>query len=138
MRKLMFRKVLTNGLTWLIVLAPLALPAQSAKTSAVPARPAASAVEPAKAQKKPVAGPFHGRLAALDKTARTITVGKRTFQITAETKLNRAGNPATLEDAVVGEEISGYVKPTEEGKLVATTVNLGPKAHAKDSKGGGK
>lgn len=72
-------------------------------------------------------GPFHGKLAALDKVAKTITVGKRTFQITSATKIKKSGKPATLEDGVVGETVSGYLKPAGEGKLTATTVNFGPK-----------
>ena len=81
----------------------------------------------ATSQKAPHAGPFHAKLAAVDKTAKTITVGKRTFLITPETKLNKAGKPATLDDAVIGEPVSGYVKPSAEGKLIATKVNFGPK-----------
>jgi hypothetical protein len=86
------------------------------------------------AEKKPTAGPFHGKLAAVDKSAKTITVGKRTFQITSETKMFKAGKPATLDEGIIGEEASGYVKPTEDGKLVATKVNFGPKASAEGSK----
>jgi Domain of unknown function (DUF5666) len=81
--------------------------------------------------KKAVAGPFRGKLAAMDKTAKTLTVGKRSFQVTSETKILKAGKPATFEDGVVGEEVSGYVKPNEDGKLVATKVNFGPKVEAK-------
>jgi hypothetical protein len=80
-----------------------------------------------KSTKKPGAGPFHGKLAALDKAAKTITVGKRTFQITSETKIKKAGKPATLADGVVGEPVSGYVKPSADGKLLATSVNFGTK-----------
>lgn len=84
--------------------------------------------EPAQTEKKPKAGPFHGKLVAIDKIAKTITVGKRTFLITSETKIKKAGKPATLDDGAVGEEVSGYVKPREDGKLAATTVNFGPRA----------
>ncbi len=80
-----------------------------------------------KTEKTPKAGPFHGRLVAVDKTAKTITVGKRTFLISSETKIKKGGKPATLDEGVVGEEVSGYVKPKADGKLVATTVNFGPK-----------
>ena len=83
-----------------------------------------SATAPAK---KPSAGPFHGKLGAVHLEAKTIQVGKRTFHITGETKLYKGGKPATLAEAVVGEVVSGYVKPTDDGKLWATTVNLGPK-----------
>jgi len=34
---------------------------------------------------------------------------------------------------VVGDEVSGYVKPTDDGKWLATTVNFGPKAETKGS-----
>jgi len=76
---------------------------------------------------KQTSGPFRGRLAAIDKAGRTITIGKRTFHLTPETKILRAGKPATLESAVLGEETSGGFKTSENGKLVATKVNLGPK-----------
>jgi hypothetical protein len=80
-----------------------------------------------KTDKKPVAGPFHGKLLALDKVKKTIMVGKRTFQITSETRIKRSGKPATLEEGVVGDPVSGYVKPAPEGKWVAVSVNFGPK-----------
>jgi hypothetical protein len=70
----------------------------------------------------------------VDKTARTIIVGKRTFLITSETKINKSGKPATLEDGVVGEQVSGYVKPNEQGKLVATKINFGAKAEEQTTK----
>jgi hypothetical protein len=72
-------------------------------------------------------GPFHGKLTAVDKLSKTIVVGKRTFQISSETKIKKSGKPATLEDGVVGDTVSGYIKPAPDGKLVATTVNFGPK-----------
>src|SRR5512140_3640398 len=80
--------------------------------------------------KKPVAGPFRGKLAAVDKVAKTITVGKRTFCLTPETKLRKNGQPAALEDGVIGELCSGYQKPADDGKLMATTVNFGTKPEA--------
>ena len=85
------------------------------------------------ADKKPNAGPFHAKLTAVDKKARTITVGKRTFFVTAETKFNKAGKPAAFDDGVIGEPVSGYVKPNDEGKLVATKVNFGPKVEGATS-----
>ena len=66
-------------------------------------------------------------LAAKDKVARTIKVGKRTFLVVPSTKIKKAGQPATFEDGVVGEPCSGYVKPDAQGRLVATTVNFGAK-----------
>jgi hypothetical protein len=78
-------------------------------------------------------GPFIGKLAAMDKTAKTITVGKRTFSITSETKIYKAGKPAILDDAVLGEEVSGGFKTADDGKLVVTKLNIGPKADSKSS-----
>ena len=85
----------------------------------------------ASTKKKAGAGPFHGNLAAVDKVAKTITVGKRTFQITSATKIKKADKPATLDDGVVGEEVGGYFKTGEDGKLNATSVRFGPKLDAK-------
>jgi hypothetical protein len=114
--------------TWLFSLAILALPVGlAAQTTNKPAAEKKSAPAGADTEKTPKAGPFHGKLVAVDRVAKTITVGKRTFQITSETKLKKAGKPATLDAGVVGEVVSGYVKPSPEGKLVATTVNFGPK-----------
>jgi hypothetical protein len=109
----------------------------SAQTPASTNKVAKSATEK-KEDKKPSAGPFHAKLAAVDKTARTITVGKRTFLITSETKFNKSGKPATLDDAVIGEPVSGYVKPNDQGKLVATKVNFGPKNDEPVTKGAPK
>ena len=77
------------------------------------------------------AGPFRGKLAAVDKVAKTITVGKRTFQITSDTRIMKGGKPAALADGVIGEPVSGGFKTAEGGKLVATKVTFGPKPEAK-------
>ena len=37
---------------------------------------------------------------------------------------------STLEDGVLGEPVSGYVKPTEDGKMAATTLRFGAKVEA--------
>lgn len=105
--------------------------AVKAATEKAPAKKKAK--QPAKdaAGKKPVAGPFHGNLAALDARAKTITVGTRTFQITAETLIFKDGQPSTLTNGVVGGPVSGYVKPDADGKLNATKVTFGAKAETK-------
>ena len=71
--------------------------------------------------------PFRGKIGAVDKTAKTITVGERVFQITSETKLMKAEKPATLGDAAVGEEIRGSYKKADDGKLLAQRVWIGPR-----------
>ena len=130
----MIKSILKLGTVGLLLLGVMGLPAhvRAQTTNKAPTeKKAPSDTKPAStSEKKASAGPFHGKLAAVDQVAKTITVGKRTFQITSETKLKKAGKPATLEDGVVGEEVSGYIKPAD-GKLMATTVNFGPKGDAK-------
>jgi hypothetical protein len=75
---------------------------------------------------------FRGKIGAVDKAAKTLKVGERTFQITSETRIMKAGKPATLDDAVVGEEIGGTYKEAD-GKLNAVSLRLGPRPE-----GGGK
>ena len=81
--------------------------------------------------------PFHGKVKALDKTLKTISVGERVFQITSETKIKKDGKPATMDDAVVGDDIGGTYTRSADGKLTAKTLRLGPKSEGK-SKGAGK
>lgn len=109
---------------------PLSLSAQTNDTSTNLTKAAVSKKKDAGA-KKPAPHPFHGKLAAVDKNAKTITVGTSTFQVTAETLIFKDGKPATLEDGVVGEPATGYVKPAADGKLNATKVTFGAKPDAK-------
>jgi Domain of unknown function (DUF5666) len=131
----MMKRVLKIGGAALLALAIAGLPVQlSAQTNDKPAvakKPAGEKKETSKSEKKQSSGPFRGKLAELDKTAKTITVGTRTFQITSATKIFKAGKPATLEDGVVGEIVSGGFKTAEDGKLVATKVTFGPAAPEK-------
>jgi hypothetical protein len=126
----MIKRVLKIGGAALLALAIAGLPGQlAAQTNDKPAvakKPAAEKKETSKSEKKQSSGPFRGKLAELDKTAKTITVGTRTFQVTSATKIFKAGKPATLEDGVVGEIVSGGFKTAEDGKLVATKVTFGP------------
>ena len=105
--------------------------APAEKKAAVEKKAGADKKEAGKEEKKASGHPFHGKLAAVDTVAKTITVGKSTYLITSETKIKKSGKPATLEDGVVGEEVSGYAKPDEQGKKAATTVNFGPKSEGK-------
>lgn len=84
------------------------------------------------AKKKGKSGnlPARGKLVSVDKTAKTITVGKRIFHVTAETKLEKAGKPATLDDAVAGEAV-GISYKNEGGKLMALTLRFGPPPEGK-------
>jgi hypothetical protein len=122
---------------------PLPLPAQTnlvqtnaadaslAQTNAKPAvaTKAAGAKKAAAAKKSGVLG-FHGKLAAVDQVAKTITVGTRTFQITSETRIFKDGKPAILEEGVIDEPVSGGYKKVDQNKLVATKVSFGAPARA--------
>lgn len=84
-------------------------------------------VEKAEKAGKSRALPLGGKISAVDKTAKTITVRERIFQITSETRISKAGKPATFDDAVVGEEVGiSYVK-ADDGKLTAQSVRIGPR-----------
>ncbi len=83
-------------------------------------------------EKKHQTIPFHGELTAVDIPLKTITVGKRTFQITSETRIYRGTKtPATLEQGVVGEPVRGAYRKGEGDKLVATSVYFGAKTDEK-------
>jgi hypothetical protein len=108
-----------------IVGTPAQLLAQSTNKPTADKKAAVAKKEPA--AKKKSAHPFRGKLAAVDKAAKTIKVGESIYQITSETKITKDGKPSTLENGVVGEPVSGYVKPTDDGKMAATTVTFGAK-----------
>lgn len=82
---------------------------------------------------------FFGKIAAVDSTAKTITVDNksekgRVFQITSDTKIMKDGKPATLGDATVGDDVGGSYSVVD-GKNVAKNVRIGkaPKKPAASS-----
>jgi hypothetical protein len=81
----------------------------------------------APAKKKSDTLPFNGKVGAIDKTAKIITVGERKFQVTSETRITKAGTPATLDSGVVGEEIAGSYRKADDGKLNLVSVRFGPR-----------
>ncbi len=78
--------------------------------------------------------PFRGKLKSIDRNAMTFTLaGKekdRVFQVTSETKFVRDGKTATLAQGVEGEEVGGYARNLEGGKIQALTVRFGAAASA--------
>jgi hypothetical protein len=77
--------------------------------------------------------PFRGKVDEVNKTAKTVKVGERTFQITAETRIMKAGKPALLDDAVVGDEVGGSYKEVD-GKLIAQMIRFGPRPEGEKKK----
>ena len=116
------------AITLLVAFAAGPIQAQDKKES----KPAASAEG-----KKPAPHglPFHGKLSAVDETAKTITVGgkekDRTFSVTSKTKLVKDGKPATLSEAKVGDEVGGYATLSPEGKAELVSLRIGPKPEGK-------
>jgi hypothetical protein len=132
MQNTMFKTSLLSLLALALAGMPVRLCAQTATTN----KPAATTTAPAASQEvkkasKQTSGPFHGNLVAKDDVAKSITVGKRTFYVTSDTKIFKAGKPATLKDAVVGEAVGGGFKTADGGRLVLTKVTFGPKTETK-------
>jgi hypothetical protein len=129
----MIKSILRIGAIGLLAAAIAGMPAQllaQSTNSPAAAKKSTTAKKDSTAKKKS-AHPFHGNLAAVDKTAKTIKLGESVYQITSETKMTKDGKPATLDDGIVGEPVSGYAKPTEDGKMIATTVRFGARLEYK-------
>lgn len=118
---------LTLGLfAFAIIAAPVLSRAQDNGANPPPAPGHSAPVKP----KKHEGLVFGGKVTAVDAKAMTLTVGKRTFEVTAETKITKDGKPAILSDIAVGDKIGGTYKKSDDGKLTATTINAGKKAAA--------
>jgi hypothetical protein len=81
------------------------------------------------APKKHHATPFHGKVAAVDSAAQTLTVGTLALEITSKTKISNAvtGEAAVLSDITVGEYVSGSYTKDSEGNLRARVIHIGKK-----------
>jgi hypothetical protein len=77
------------------------------------------------AQKAKAPYPFRGEVVAVDKAAKTVKVDKRVLQVTATTRIQKHGKPATLDDAVVGEPVRGSIRESEDGKLNLVSISFG-------------
>lgn len=110
-----------------LALAALPVLAADSKPADKPQKPKREAGSKAEATGQVV--PFHGKIAS--KTDSSITIGERTIQITSDTKIVKAGKPATLADAAVGEEVGGQYR-TDNNKLIARSLRIGPKPEAAD------
>ena len=119
----------------LLTAALVALPALS-RAEGASNSPSASDQTPAK-PKKHDGLVFRGTVSAIDVKAMTLTVETRTFAITSDTKIIKAGKSATLADGVVGEQVSGTYKKTDDGKLAATNVHFGAKVEKNNKEASG-
>ena len=75
--------------------------------------------------------PFRGVVASVDATARTVTLegkgSRRVIAVLPDTRLVRAGIPATLEDVKAGEKVGGTLRKSGEGREVALLLRVGDK-----------
>jgi hypothetical protein len=85
----------------------------------------------AKATEKGKFMPYRGKISAVDKTAKTITLGgkgkERVFQVAADTRILKDGQPATLDDVQVGEQARGQARLSSQGNHELISLYLGPK-----------
>lgn len=78
--------------------------------------------------------PFHGKLTSVNPQAKTITLtystGDKVFHITPHTEILKHEKPAKLEEADLGEQVSGaYVRNGDRAEL--TKLNLAKKSEGK-------
>ena len=80
---------------------------------------------PAHHHAAPKSLPFHGKAAAVDTAAMTLTVGTNILNVTSETRIFKDSKPATLSDIKVGEMVNGAYKKDEAGKNSASMIRVG-------------
>jgi hypothetical protein len=119
-------KITTLGLVAAALVAmPVLSFAQDTTTNAPAADTGTNATTVVK--KKHGALPFHGKIATLDASAGTFTVGELSLTVTSTTKISTNNVPATLADFKVGDNVTGAYKKAADGTLNATTLKLGGK-----------
>lgn len=105
---------------------PAPAPAPSA-----PADSSTPADSSAPVHKKHGAGlPVKGKIAEIDTTANTITIGKLTLNITEKTKIRKNGAVSSISDLAVGDAAVGYYRKSADGKLNLVSLRIGAKKAA--------
>jgi hypothetical protein len=121
--------LITTVLTGIAIIAPTTLSAKE-KQSTSPNLNATASAEASPALNKTRAFPYHGKVASIDASARTFTIGKRTFGITNDTKITKDGATATISDITSGQMVGGSYWKKDDGTLEARTVKIGSKSMA--------
>lgn len=128
------KKLILSGLAGFLGIALAGIPAtvcaQASTNAPIAEKKAATQKKTAAKKSAPKSLPFNGKVKAIDNTAKTLSVGNETFQITSETKITKLGKPATLSDGAEGDQVAGSYHKDADGKLDATTVRFGPKPQA--------
>ena len=130
MKNSLTNTILFGLLAFAIACAPLTSRAQEDKKGKGEEKSDAAAGEKSDRQL-----PFRGKIDSVDKTAKTVKVGERVFKVTSDTRITKDGKDATLDDAVVGEDIGGSYRKADDGTLNAMSLRFGPRP---DSASGGK
>jgi azurin len=117
----------------LLAFAVSSSPLLAQTTNKAPAEKKSPAEKKEPAEKKQAPIPFHGNIVTLDKNARTLTIGKRVFQVTSETKIFKSDKPAVFTDGAVGDYVTGSYHKTDDGKLIAHSLYFGGKSKASSS-----
>jgi len=104
------------------IAAPAALPLPPVVAAPPVEIPATNAPAPAKPKKVDTTLVASGKVVNVDTNAMTLTVGKRTFEMTSETRITKAGKPAILSDIAVDEKV-GIAYKKAGGKFDAITIN---------------
>jgi hypothetical protein len=78
--------------------------------------------------------PFRGKIDAVDKQAKTFKINDRTFNVTSDTRIMKAGKPGTFDDVKVGEDASGNYREAADKKLNVVSLRVGPRPDAPAAK----
>jgi hypothetical protein len=124
----MKNKLIKLGVSSLVTLAILAGPISTGAQTSTNA-PAAS--EPVTKPKKHEFFPFHGKVSAVDTKAKTLKVGNLILEVSGQTHITKDGQPATLDQGVVGEAVTGAYRKSADGKLHAVSIHYGAHAEKK-------
>ncbi|MEO8045021.1 MAG: DUF5666 domain-containing protein [Spartobacteria bacterium] len=95
------------------------------KKSSAPEASASPAASAAATDKRARPTSYRGKIASVDASAKTFTVGKHTIKVTDETKITKNDAAATMADIVADEQVRGSYWKKEDGSLEAKTVKLG-------------
>lgn len=126
--------------TWLLAVAALLAPACGSDMSspgAVKQQGAATIQKTSKESAPSVRAtrgsryPIRGKLRSVNLSAKTFTLSgaskDRVFVTDDMTVITKNGKPATLADAVPGDEVGGLAENLPDGKVLAIKVRFGPK-----------
>jgi hypothetical protein len=111
--------VLGSVMAMAVLAAPLSTRASDGSTN-LPTAP-----QPAPLHKRQPALPYHGKVVAVDTKAKTLTVGTMVLLVSNHTHIVKDGQPATLEQGVIGEYVNGAYRKSDDGKLRAISINFG-------------